>query len=101
MSKRTRLGVTFAEWVTGKVAALESLKGVFEFPGMKAAVQVGMIGGPGLANSPIRTAMGQRDDNYWFAFDVFYYPRTTDGNAGLSWGRCSSTTRSRSSTRQG
>ncbi len=77
MSKRNRLGVTFAEWVTGKVTALESLKGLFKFPGMKAAIQVGRVGGPGLANAPIRTAMGQRDGNYWFAFDIFYDPKIT------------------------
>lgn len=74
MSKPTALGMTFAEWVAQKVIDMESLKGVFEDPGMKAAIQVGMAGGPGLANPPVRTAMGQRDGNYWFAFDIFYDP---------------------------
>jgi hypothetical protein len=74
MSQPNELGVTFAEWVTGKVHEVESLKGEFEYYGMKAAIQVGIVGGPGLANPPRVTAMGQRDGNYWFAFDIFYDP---------------------------
>ncbi len=74
MSQKNELGITFAEWVAKKVHDVESLKGEFEYYGMKAAIQVGMIGGPGLANPPIVTAMGQRDGNYWFAFDIFYDP---------------------------
>ena len=74
MSQKTELGVTFAEWVANRLSEMESLKGVFKFPGMKAAIQVGMIGGPGLAKAPIPTAMGQRDGNYWFAFDIFFDP---------------------------
>ncbi len=66
--------LTFAEWVAEKVSELESLKGVFEFRSMKAAIQVGLLGGPGLANPPIPTALAHRDGNYWFAFDVFYDP---------------------------
>jgi FAD binding domain len=74
MSQKNELGVTFAEWVSNKVYEVERLKNEFKFYGMKAAVQVGMIGGPGLANAPIATAMGQRDGNYWLAFDIFYDP---------------------------
>ena len=74
MSQKNELGVTFAEWVSNKVHEVESLKGEFNLYGMKAAIQVGMIGGPGLANAPIATAMGQRDGNYWLAFDIFYDP---------------------------
>jgi len=74
MSQKNEFGVTFAEWVANKMRDVESLKGLFEYYGMKAAIQVGMVGGPGLANAPIRTALGQRDCNYWFAFDIFYDP---------------------------
>lgn len=74
--KRKELGdLTFAEWLAKKVSELESVKGVFEFWSMKAAIQVGRLGGPGLANPPIRTALAHRDSNYWFAFDVFYDPK--------------------------
>lgn len=76
MSKPTSLGVTFAEWVTQKVMDMESLWGLIKYNGMKAAIQVGIVGGPGLANPPVKTAMGQRDGNYWFAFDIFYDPAT-------------------------
>lgn len=74
MSQKNELGVTFAEWVAKKAHDIESIKGEFEYYGMKIAIQVGMVGGPGLANPPIRTAMGQRDGNYWLTFDVFYDP---------------------------
>lgn len=74
MSQKTPLGVTFAEWLSGKFHEMESVWGLFEYFGMKAAMQVGLVGGPGMANPPIRTAMGQRDGNYWFAFDIFYDP---------------------------
>lgn len=74
--KRAELGdLTFAEWLARKVSKLESIKGVFEFWGMKAAIQVGMLGGPGLAHPPIPTALAHRDGNYWFAFDIFYDPK--------------------------
>lgn len=69
---------TFAEWLGDKVSELESLMGMWHFWGMKAAVQVGLLGGPGLANPPVDpknpTALAHRDSNYWFAFDVFYDP---------------------------
>lgn len=78
MSQKNQLGVTFAEYVAKKVHDMESLKGLFKYYGMKAAIQVGIIGGPGLANAPIQTAMGQRDGNYWFAFDIFYDPNIKD-----------------------
>jgi len=74
--KRKELGdLTFAEWVAKKVAKLESIMGMFEFWSLKAAIQVGMLGGPGLANPPIATALAHRDCNYWFAFDIFYDPK--------------------------
>jgi len=74
--KRKELGdLTFAEWLAKKVSKLESVKGVFEFWSMKAAIQVGILGGPGLANPPIPTALAHRKCNYWFAFDVFYDPK--------------------------
>jgi len=74
--KRKELGdLTFAEWLAKKVHKLESLKGMFEFWSMKAAVQVGMLGGPGLHHPEIKTALAHRDGNYWFAFDVFYDPK--------------------------
>lgn len=75
MSQKTELGVTFAEWVSQKVKDLESLKGLLEYRGMKAAVQAGMLGGPGMNNPTTKTALGNRDGNYWFAFDVFYDPK--------------------------
>lgn len=75
MSKKNGTGHTFAHWVSEKVKELESIRGAFEYRGMKAAVQAGMLGGPGMNNPPIKTAMGNRDGNYWFAFDVFYDPK--------------------------
>lgn len=74
MSQKNKLGITFAEWVANKAHDIESLKGEFKYHGMKIAIQVGLVGGPGLANPPIQTAMGQRDGNYWFTFDIFYDP---------------------------
>jgi hypothetical protein len=100
MSQKNELGITFAEWVVKKVDILEK-RGLWDFikkqrkyRGMQAALQVGVLGGPGLANPlipgtakpaipgpdnpPIETAMGQRDGNYWFAFDIFYDPEIKD-----------------------
>ncbi len=74
MSQKNELGVTFAQWVAQKAHDIESIKGEFKYYGMKIAIQVGMVGGPGLANPPIVTSMGQRDGNYWLTFDVFYDP---------------------------
>jgi FAD/FMN-containing dehydrogenase len=74
--KREKLdGRTFAKWVADKVHELEGVENTIEFWGMKAAVQVGQLGGPGLLNPPIKTALAHRDCNYWFAFDVFYDPK--------------------------
>lgn len=74
--KRKELGdITFAEWLANQVSELESAKGVIEYWGMKAAIQVGLLGGPRLANPPIPTALAHRDCNYWFAFDIFYDPK--------------------------
>jgi hypothetical protein len=75
MSQKNELGVTFAQWVAKKADEIENFKSLFKYPGMKIAIQVGMVGGPALANPPIKTAMGQRDGNYWFTFDVFYDPK--------------------------
>lgn len=75
MSQKTPLGGTFAEWLATKFHEMESVWGFFAYFGMKAAMQIGLVGGPGLANAPVRTAMGQRDGNYWFAFDIFYDPK--------------------------
>lgn len=65
---------TFAEWLSSKVAKLESDWFIDEVRGLKAAIQVGMLGGEGLANVARPTSLAHRDGNYWFAFDVFYDP---------------------------
>jgi len=78
MSQKNKLGITFADWLARKAHEIESLKGEFKYYSMKVAIQVGMVGGYGLATPPITTALGQRDGNYWFTFDIFYDPNVRD-----------------------
>ncbi|MFZ4720597.1 MAG: FAD-binding oxidoreductase [Ilumatobacteraceae bacterium] len=80
-------GKTFAEWAADKVSEIECITGLFKYRSMRAAIQVGMLGGQGLTrgykykdprghehqNEPT-TALSHRDCNYWFAFDIFYNP---------------------------
>jgi FAD/FMN-containing dehydrogenase len=74
LSKKTEMGFSFGDWLADIIENIEEPDGIFKNHGVRFGAQVFLLGGPALANPPIKTALSHRDANYWFAFDLFYDP---------------------------
>ncbi len=81
LTQANDLGLTFAQWLAGRIFEIESLSAQVTKLGLRLGVQAGLVGGPALAAPPVPTAMGNRDGVYWLAYDVFYNPSRSGDEA--------------------